>query len=708
MITPRSGLKAPNNTPANQTLANEMITPRSGLKAPNNTPASIASDISTLTDTASYQSITPRPTKTKSLTKTKTLTKTRTPTLSLSIVPKPTVPTHKMSHERLQEFIKEHFSPFKWDKVKIENACGTDMIPEDSMSPQSGGSGQVIEYTPTQSFISNYFTPDNFAKGMLLWHSVGTGKTCSAIAAATKNFEPAGYTILWVTRSTLKNDIWKNMFDQICNEDIRQRVLSGDRIPEDHLKRMHMLSKSWAIRPLSYKQFTNLVSQNNQYYDELVKINGKEDVLRKTLLIIDEAHKLYGGGDLSGVERPDMKALKQFIMNSYIKSGKDSVRLLLMTATPITENPMELVKLINLCKLPEEQMPESFQEFAHDYLNEDGTFTRSGENKYVQNITGLVSYLNREFDVRQFAQPTITYLTDKPMSSLKEIAQTEDDLFFQKNEKSRTQKLKELNDMPVFKNANAKSFAYLSKECDRFKTKKTKTNGYEACKKIVKNTIHDLLDRIKAYKEFIIEEYNLKKGKKGQSKGQVMDERYKLSIYYNLLTKCQKALKPNAEEKGKGKKAVTANATRKVTANAMMSKEKSPIKGTSGKEAEDNYEINLRTEEIGNVRKEIELIQEEIREIKKIKSPTKEITEMLHMLEKNLENKEKYLVFVREEIEHIKKSLAELQLMENKEQKKQKTDSHFTDDEISKIYTNVERLVNESIREIDKQILGLD
>jgi hypothetical protein len=98
-----------------------------------------------------------------------------------------------MSHERLQEFIKEHFSRFKWGHVKIENTCGTDMIPEDRLdSPQSGGApSQVIEYTPTQAFISNYFTPDNFAKGMLLWHSVGTGKTCSAIAAATKNFEPA-------------------------------------------------------------------------------------------------------------------------------------------------------------------------------------------------------------------------------------------------------------------------------------------------------------------------------------------------------------------------------------------------------------------------------------------------------------------------------------------------------------------------------------
>jgi superfamily II DNA or RNA helicase len=146
---------------------------------------------------------------------------------------------------------------------------------------------------------------------MLLWHSTGSGKTCSAIAAASNEFEKEGYTILWVTRTTLKNDIWKNMFDQVCHEVIRTKLSSGEiAIPSEQPKRMKLLSPSWRIRPMSYKQFSNLVSKQNQLYDTLVKVNGAADPLRKTLLIIDEAHKLYGGGDLSTIERPDMKALR--------------------------------------------------------------------------------------------------------------------------------------------------------------------------------------------------------------------------------------------------------------------------------------------------------------------------------------------------------------------------------------------------------------
>ena len=114
---------------------------------------------------------------------------------------------------------------------------------------------------------------------MLLWHSTGTGKTCSAIAAASSTFAVQDYTILWVTRTTLKNDIWKNMFDQICNEQIRTMVADGVTLPADHNKRMRLLSKAWSIRPISYKQFSNLVSKENSYYERLVNKNGSLDPL---------------------------------------------------------------------------------------------------------------------------------------------------------------------------------------------------------------------------------------------------------------------------------------------------------------------------------------------------------------------------------------------------------------------------------------------
>jgi hypothetical protein len=305
-------------------------------------------------------------------------------------------PVEKMGHDDMRKYIQRNFADTAWDPAKMENLC------------EEKKGGGIITYSPTQDFVRRYFTPRAPVKGMLLWHSVGTGKTCSAIAAATSTFEPEGYTILWVTRTTLKNDIWKNMFDQICSETIRKRILEeGLEIPKEQSKRMKLLSKSWKIRPMSYKQFSNLVSKENNFYKTLVGINGTEDPLRKTLLIIDEAHKLYGGGDLSSIERPDMKALHKALMHSYQVSGENSARLLLMTATPITENAMELVQLMNLCRPTEDQLPADFTTFSQDYLDENGAFHASGRTQFLDQIAGHISYLNREKDARQFSQPVI-------------------------------------------------------------------------------------------------------------------------------------------------------------------------------------------------------------------------------------------------------------------------------------------------------------
>jgi hypothetical protein len=74
-----------------------------------------------------------------------------------------------------------------------------------------------------------------------------------------------------------------------------------------------------------------------------------------------------------------------------------------MTATPYTSDPMDLIKIINLMK--ETEMPESFEEFKKEYLDDNSMFTDDGAREYLDNITGYISYLNREKDARQFAYP---------------------------------------------------------------------------------------------------------------------------------------------------------------------------------------------------------------------------------------------------------------------------------------------------------------
>ena len=512
----------------------------------------------------------------------------------------------RMKHDELKKHINENFGKYKWDKAKMENLCTGDTVPRkpptensdmkstggyvygggakstggyvygdaatrlpltyDEDSVFTGGAPSVITLTPTQDFLKNYFVPSNPVKGMLLWHSTGSGKTCSAIAAASNEFEKEGYTILWVTRTTLKNDIWKNMFDQVCHEVIRTKLSANEiAIPSEQPKRMKLLSSSWRIRPMSYKQFSNLVSKRNKLYDTLVKINGTADPLRKTLIIIDEAHKLYGGGDLSSIERPDMGALQESLLNSYAVSGRNSVRLMLMTATPITTNPMEMVKLINLCKPMGEQMPTDFEDFTNKYLEMDsGKFSVIGLKQYLDDTAGYVSYLNREKDARQFSQPIIHQIK-VPLAAMddinafdkrtvRELVNSDILKLKDKIENANIEIKGELGDLDVNK------FKVLKAECAKYSDT---PDMKKACDKIAKSNMRNIVtdakaevtrikDEIKAIRESIKSQKLFKTKNIAEILKRVQAdpeeyEKFKQGVYYNMKTKCGKTIRTESE-----------------------------------------------------------------------------------------------------------------------------------------------------------------
>jgi len=283
-----------------------------------------------------------------------------------------------------------HFKKYTWPEIKLENLC-IDKPNQDT---------STVEFTPTQLTLQTYFQPSNPYKGLLLWHSTGVGKTCTGISVASNSFEKEGYTILWVTRNTLIGDIWKNMFKQICSIPLKGKKINV----EDAMKKpLDYVSKNWMM-PITYKQFSNLLLGKNKLYEEMVKRNGKEDPLKKTLIIIDEAHKLLSE-DLKPQERPNFKILKKFIQESYAKSKKDSVRLLLMTATPYTTDPSTLIRLLNLLRPEAEELVEDYDIFKTHYLDSKNNFKYPIE--FLNQISGYISYLNREGDIRQFSRPIV-------------------------------------------------------------------------------------------------------------------------------------------------------------------------------------------------------------------------------------------------------------------------------------------------------------
>lgn len=297
-----------------------------------------------------------------------------------------------MNFEEYRKYINRVFKEYSYPPIKLDNGCG---------SQNDGAPTRIPKLNMTQEFVSRYFVPSSTQKGMLLWHSVGTGKTCTALALKSWMFEKKGYWVLWVTRNTLRGDVWKNIVDVVCDHAVRDMITQNPNISEAEIKRK--MNKRF-LQPMSYKQFSNMLEGKNENFAILRNANG-EHILENTLVIIDEAHKLYGN-DLRTSDRADMA-----IVEKAIHSAR-TCKVLLMTGTPIEEDPMDLIKLINL--INHKQLPTKYDEFHRIFLK-DNEFTHDGAKDFREHVKRCVSYLNRRFDARQFAQ-TMFHKIDVPLS----------------------------------------------------------------------------------------------------------------------------------------------------------------------------------------------------------------------------------------------------------------------------------------------------
>ena len=425
----------------------------------------------------------------------------------------------KMSFIKMRDYITTNYNSkeFIWEPIDVINKC------VDAPKTNASSANSIV-LNPTQTFIADFFTPASPYKGILLWHSVGTGKTCTGVATASSSFEKEGYSILWVTRTTLKGDVWKNIFDQICHVILVDEINKGLILPENLSDRKRHLSKSW-LEPMSYKQFSNLLAGKNAIYDILLERNGSRDILHKTLIIIDEAHKLYGG-DLKASERPNMEIMENLINNSYKVSGVDSCKLLIMTATPFTNSPLELFALTNLFMTNEsEKITTNKEEFKKQYMTSQNILSETGLKILANKLSGYISYLNREKDPTQFAQPIMinvpilmshvenedlrdaVYLNANVNSIEKDIEALIISLKAQIKDEKADYKSKKL----PFKNKEIPQ--HITDELDtilkNIKSFEDKINGYKQNKADAKDKMKELKEKIKTIKNSLLQEYIL-------------------------------------------------------------------------------------------------------------------------------------------------------------------------------------------------------
>lgn len=281
------------------------------------------------------------------------------------------------SPEKFQQQIYELYK-----NLKVESEGKSQNVKSQSKSK--------VTLTKSQTFVSKYFTPNN-PDGLLLYHSIGSGKTLASLSLV-KSFEDLGFNAIFVTRTTLKSDI-----DKAIN----------------------MINLKNKLLRFSYKQFSNICKRKGKNYEllmEKAKRFGTSDPFYKTIIIIDEAHKLYTK-DLKTQEMHDIKLIQKTIYESYQLSKENRCRIVLLSATPITFNPFEILKLFNLIIVnPKERI--NLNNFQDEFLDSNGKFTKKGELEFKYLTKGLVSYLDATQDTSTFAKISLTHvyvpISEKP------------------------------------------------------------------------------------------------------------------------------------------------------------------------------------------------------------------------------------------------------------------------------------------------------
>jgi len=229
-----------------------------------------------------------------------------------------------------------------------------------------------------QIFVSQYINPKTPYNGLLVYHRIGAGKTCSAVRIAEEWKHKR--KIMVVTPAALVGNFKKELRSE-CTSDTyltkRERSLINKLDPSDD-KYIEIIKNS-DKRIDKYYEVMSYHGYIGLYDNKKLKLDGK-------LLIIDEVQNMVSE---SG----------SFYRKLYdsIKKAKN-LKIVLLSATPIFDKLIEFGLTMNLILPKHREFPMVTSEFNKMFIKQ--TKYKSGKIKYsVRNknklkkkIKGYVSY----------------------------------------------------------------------------------------------------------------------------------------------------------------------------------------------------------------------------------------------------------------------------------------------------------------------------
>lgn len=258
----------------------------------------------------------------------------------------------------------------------------------DELCSRAGG----FKLQEHQEFLKQYFPNIN---RILLYHGLGSGKTCTAISMASayvKNSGPRFKKVIVVTPASLRENFYKELMSECGSTQIskiaasvrrRGRVMretASKPVCEMSSRDKGMVREYIAETKREIDKIFDIVS-----YQGFVKYIKTNQNINNRLIIVDEVQNIISAtGDTYKTIR---KALHKPGFNS---------RVVFLSGTPMFDNPFELSLLGQLLQTPEEfarvHLSTDPKIFDRNHLIVDGEV--SGKDRVYNVFNRKVSYIS--------------------------------------------------------------------------------------------------------------------------------------------------------------------------------------------------------------------------------------------------------------------------------------------------------------------------
>lgn len=288
-----------------------------------------------------------------------------------------------------------------------------------------------LTLSPHQQFLVNYIHPKTPYKGILIYHETGTGKTCTAISIAEnfkKDLKKKNKKIQVLCSDTVK----KEFYDTLTNNKKLDFKCVGDTYTKENDFNINtksiidLTNKDYKKRVDKFYSFTTYVMFGKKFKkwlenEEIEVIDGdvESDESKKKIkknysdefFIIDEAHNIRVKSQTA-----EQNEKWSHIGIDLISKYADNVKILFLTATPMFDNPREIIWLINVLIRVNNDNCDELDDSIFSKRKEY-SLTKNGKQSLIRAMRGKVSFLRTgnptSFPIKLFEKNITEYQIPK-------------------------------------------------------------------------------------------------------------------------------------------------------------------------------------------------------------------------------------------------------------------------------------------------------